>query len=106
MKEYTKEMRANHESCPYCKMWHSSMSCHPGVLHMVTRIKELEAENERLQKNNQTFADLAVKNPIDEAFDYTNDLETALKEIIQIQPLDVFGPMSDRMRRIAREALK
>lgn len=63
-------------------------------------------EIRRLKENNQTFADLAVKNPIDEAFDYTSDLENALREIIEIQPLDVFGPMSDRMRRIAREALK
>ena len=75
------------------------------------RIEELEAKLAEfeilLQKeNNQTFADLAVKNPIDEAFDYTSDLENALREIIEIQPLDVFGPMSDRMRRIAREALK
>ena len=45
-------------------------------------------------------------NPIDKAYDYVNELEAALHEIIEIQPLDVFGPMSDRMRRIAREALR
>ena len=30
----------------------------------------------------------------------------ALEDIIAIQPLDVFGPMSDRMRLKAREALE
>ena len=54
----------------------------------------------------QVLDDYFSSSPIDEAFDYTNDLETALKEIIQIQPLDAFGPMSARMRRIAREVLK
>ena len=33
------------------------------------------------------------------------ELEGYMAEIIKIQPLNVFGPMSDRMRRIAWEAL-
>ena len=34
------------------------------------------------------------------------ELEGYMKEIIAIQPLDVFGPMSDRMREVARKALE
>ncbi len=48
---YTQDMRASGESCPYCGMWHTSMSCHPGVIHMTMKIRELEAENERLREH-------------------------------------------------------
>lgn len=33
------------------------------------------------------------------------ELELVLQEILQVGPLNVFGPMSDRMKRLAREAL-
>ncbi len=53
-----------------------------------------------------SIAELMYENPANDDHDYADKLERALCEIIEIQPLDVFGPMSDRMRGIAREALK
>ena len=58
--------------------------------------------------------------PIDQVPDYVDrlivdnlrkdvlikELKDAMREIEMVQPLDVFGPMSNRMRKIAIEALK
>ena len=41
---YTQDMRANHKLCPYCGMWHTSMSCAPQFAGQSMRIVELESE--------------------------------------------------------------
>ena len=61
---YTKEMRINHEICPYCGEWHTSMSCSPDKWFMVQRIQELERDVE----NYRAYLTI-IKNAMAETYD-------------------------------------
>lgn len=61
---YTKEMRINHEICPYCGEWHTSMSCSPDKWFMVQRIQELARDVE----NYRAYLTI-IKNAMAETYD-------------------------------------
>jgi len=65
---YTQDMRANHELCPYCGMWHTSMSCAPQFAGQSMRIVEqeseiisLRSELERVREENANYRTVLEK---------------------------------------------
>lgn len=79
MKEYTQEMRINHEPCPYCGFWHSSISHGDQFFGYIIEIQTLEKEISKLKEkyesadfwNNWVYPDGATAEQIqDELADY------------------------------------
>ena len=82
MKEYTEEMRAKNEPCPYCGFWHSAISHPPQFSLYVAEIMKLEKELEEYKKiysivasrlNSQNYKLLRIRDIIEE--DFVNELE-------------------------------
>ena len=82
MKEYTEEMRAKNEPCPYCGFWHSASSHPPQFNFYVSEIMNLENELEQYKKiynivasrlGSQNYKLLRIKDILEEV--YTNDLD-------------------------------
>ena len=63
MKEYTEEMRAKNEPCPYCGFWHSASSHPPQFSLYIAEIMKLEKELEIYKRiYNETASDLNTAN--------------------------------------------